>query len=182
MSELPKEHQRKLRHRLFKKGERPKIRAIQPLDEQYNSDLGVLWAAYRQKSFPIPEGLSPDEFVQHVERTAAPGVTLWLIEDDNAEYRSGRGPIALVMTQHTELTVSPAPIFFAWATPKNKLRAGVGFLSNLRGSQKVGLVLARVPQKDVKFARKLERYGVLRWAGRAAQQEHLFYLAGRRSF
>lgn len=170
-----------LRGRLFRLN-RPAIRQLQVLDgDNYSRDVGILWAAYQAKSFPHLGEVSQEEFANYVDELAQAHSVVWVVEDTNKAFKSGFGPVAIVTVDQQELTAVPIGKPFSWATLQNKLRCAVMVLQKLRRSSNVGVALVRVPESDKRFARALEKYGVLYWVGRTAKNEHLFQMRGRGS-
>ena len=142
------------RKRIFKKSK--------PLVRQYReTDNGFLWAAYLNKSFDLPEGLDQRGFLNAISKKFGAFNLLWIIEDDNKQYRSGRGQIALVGIQTDGWSYVPKAHFFKWATPRNVLRAAVAFFHMMRSKPDVGVVRVEVLRKDVDLLKLMESYGVL---------------------
>jgi len=165
------------RERLFKSG-RPVIRHLEILDgEQYSKDMGILWAAYKAGSFPIPQGLSQEEFVKTIEES--PYQQTWIIDDKNKSFSSGHGPIALVGTNTAGMIVEIKGVFFKWASRKNILRGSVAFLTMIRGSKKTGIVLVRTQKEKMTLPDHLKLYELLYFLGQSDDSEYLYSVRGR---
>ena len=135
---------------IFKKS-RPDIRKFEVMDgEKYSKDVGILWAAYQAKSFPLPEDMTQEEFMVEIDKTMNGFQRVWVIDDDTKTYASGRGPIGLVGANSAGLIVEPRFMFFKWATCRNILKSVVAFLSMIKGSVKTGIVLVRAGKDKVK--------------------------------
>lgn len=147
------------RDRLFRKS-RPLVRKYE------QSDAGFLWAAYKGGSLPLREGLSQSEFLVEIASKYGDFDLLWIIEDDNGNFRSGRGQIGLVGIKADGWTFKPSAVFFKWATPKNILRSLVGFFQMIRYQKDVGVCRVEVLEKDIKMLSRLKKYGVLFFRGR----------------
>ena len=93
------------RERLFKKS-RPLVR----LYEQ--KDNGFLWAAYLKGSFDLPEGLSQAEFLPAVAEKWGGFPLVYVIEDENKGFKSGKGIIALVPVWTDGWVYEPTVKFF----------------------------------------------------------------------
>lgn len=142
------------RDRLFRKS-RPFIRKFEPKDN------GYLWAAYQNGSLDIPAGLSQEEFLIAVSEKFSGNDLLWIVEDDNKSFRSGRGQVCLVGIKTDGWTFQPSAVFFKWATPKNVLRCMVSFFHFMRSKKDVGVCRVEVPDKNKKALFMMRDYGVL---------------------
>lgn len=91
---------------------------------------------------------------------------LWIIEDDNKNFRAGRGQIGIVGIKTDGWVYEPNVQFFRWATRKNKLRAAVGFFQMIRYQKDIGVCLVKVLKKDSRYLYHLQKYGVLFPRGR----------------
>jgi hypothetical protein len=143
--------QKKRRARLFKKS-RPHIRPLE------SKDMGWLWAAYKVGSFKFPEDLSQEEFTTHISQ-AMNGVSQFLIEDENKQFSTGRGPVGLIGVASDGTRIEPGVAVFKWATPKNILRGFVAFFQYVKSSP-VSECVVRAPAKD-KLMKRMVDYGVI---------------------
>jgi hypothetical protein len=130
------------------------------------SDLGFLWAAYKNKSFPMPDGLNQEEFVAEMVNRFGAFNLLWIIEDDNEQFKSGKGQISLVGIKTDGWTFEPMIYFFKWATDDNILRAAVAFFHMLRYKKEVGVCLVKAIENEKFLYDKMKDYGVLHFRGR----------------
>lgn len=140
------------RERLFRKS-RPLIRKYEP------ADAGFLWAAYKNGSFPIPEGLSQTDFLKAMAEKFGSFNLVWIIEDDTKRLKAGRGQVALVGIKSDGWTYEPSAFFFKWATPKNVLRSMVGFFQMIRYQKDVGVCVVR--STEFRTLNRMKSYGVL---------------------
>lgn len=110
--------------------------------------------------------MGQSEFLLEIGQKYGSFDLLWIVEDDNRNFKSGRGQIGLVGIKTDGWTFSPSAIFFRWATPKNILRSLVGFFQMIRYQRNVGICRVEVLEKDVKMLQRLKNYGVLFFRGR----------------
>lgn len=150
---------RRKRELLFRKS-RPLIRKYE------QSDNGFLWAAYANGSLPLKGGLQQSEFLSELAKAFGSFDLLWIIEDDNANFKSGRGQIGLVGIKTDGWSFSPKAYFFSWITAKNLLRSMVAFFQMIRYQKTVGICRVEVLEKDLKKLSRLKNYGVLFFRGR----------------
>lgn len=150
---------RQRREFLFRQS-RPKVRKYE------QSDAGFLWAAYKGGSLPLVEGLSQKDFLVEIAKKYGAFDLLWIIEDDNTSFKSGRGQIGLVGIKTDGWAFSPSAIFFKWATPKNILRSLVGFFQMIRYQKDVGVCRVEALERDARMLSRLKKYGVLFPRGR----------------
>ncbi len=142
------------RDRLFRKS-RPFIRQLD------SKDSGFLWAAYQNKSFDIPEGLSQADFLKAISERFGSNDLLWVVEDENRNFRNGRGQVCLVGIKTDGWTFQPSAVFFKWATPKNVLRCMVAFFHFMRSKKDVGVCRVESVDKNKKALFMMRDYGVL---------------------
>lgn len=163
---------------LFKKS-RPNVRPFVLMDgEKYSKDTGILWAAYQAGSFKISAGMTQEQFAEELKTTVENYSAIWIIDDDNALYSSGRGPVALVVSKVVDLIVEPEFMFFKWATCRNVLRATVAFLNMAKSSTKTGILLVRADAKKRKMADHMKKYELLFFMGKSKESEYLYSIRG----
>jgi hypothetical protein len=131
-----------------------------------NKDNGFLWAAYLKGSFDLPEGLTQAEFLPAVAEKWGGFPLVYVIEDENKGFKSGKGIVALVPVWTDGWVYEPTVKFFGWATKKNILRASVAFFQMLRHEKSVGVCVVKTTKKDFRFMKHMEKYGVLYVRGR----------------
>jgi hypothetical protein len=115
---------------------------------------------------PLPRGLSQEAFLLEVAKRFGGFNLLWIVEDNNRSFKSGSGQIGIVAIKADGWTFSPEAHFFRWATPKNILRAAVGFFQMIRHQKDVGVCRIEVSQKDKALLDSMKSYGVLFYRGR----------------
>lgn len=147
------------RERLFKKS-RPLVRKYE------QSDAGFLWSAYKNGSFKFDEGLSQKDFLVELAKQYGSFDLLWIVEDENKNFKSGKGQIGLVGIKTDGWVYSPSAVVFKWATPKNVLRSAVAFFQMMRYQKFVGVCEVRTEKKDFEMMKHMEKYGVLYFRGR----------------
>jgi len=167
------------RDRLFGKS-RPVIRRLEILDgENYSKDMSVLWAAYKAGSFPMPEGLTQEQFVTEIENGVSGFSQAWIVDDKNKNFSSGRGQIALVGTTAAGMIIELKLMFFKWATKRNILRGSAAFINMLRHSKKTGIVLVRTQKDKMNLPDHLKGYDLLFYLGQSGENEYLYSARGR---
>lgn len=171
----PKEKQRLL----FKRST-PMVRPLNIMDgDKVSKDSGVLWAAYKQGSFPIAPDMTQEDFIVELDATTKGFNEVWIIDDDSSAYSSGRGPVAMVAVQAVGLIVEPRFTFFKWATCRNVLKSTVAFLHKIRRSAKTGIMLVRTDGARQSVADHMHKYGLLFFIGKSAENEYLYSGRGR---
>ena len=152
------------RDRLFRKS-RPHFRPLQIYDgDKYHKDIGILWAAYQDGCFnELPRDLEQVEFAQEVEKITQTH-ELWLAEDDNGSYQSGKGPVALVSIIGDGWRIEPHTEFFPWTSKKNILRSSVAFFQMVR-YKKIGVCVVKSLKVSTALFNKCKEYGVLFYVG-----------------
>ncbi len=120
--------------------------------------MGWLWAAYKARSFQMPDTLSQSEFTEQMQ-TALNGPTHYIVEDRNAKFKEKYGPVGLIAVVSEGDKIEPAVAVFKWATPRNILRGFVSFFAWIKSTQH-GECLVTVSAKD-KLMKKCVDYGVI---------------------
>ena len=165
------------RDRLFKYG-RPNIR---PFEEE---DLKYLWAAYRKGAFEVLGDISQEDFTNKFINKLPEYHWAWLIEDKNPAYPDGYGPIGLVLSYFDGWEMEPHFHSFPWATPRNKVKAVVGFMQMARYEKGVGVLNIFSDAADMEFFKHMgKRYGVMYYVGKVPRgnitgDKHVFYGRG----
>lgn len=171
------------RDRLFKTS-RPNIREMSLVDQQgYTKDMGILWGAYKEGSFDLPEG-SQEEFAQYMMQEVNPYDKKWMIEDSNA-FCGGYGPVGMMCGVYNGYELEPHFQAFSWATPRNILRAIVSFLQMMRYDKEIGVVNVHSLKESKRLFNHVCRYGVLTYAtkiphGDIRGDRYIYYVRGRK--
>jgi len=144
-----------------------------------------MWAAYKNGSFPFPQDLTQEQFLGAMAEKFGGFDLLWVVEDDSKSFKSGRGLIAISGIKTDGWCFEPTAYFFKWATPKNVLRALVGFFQMMRYQKDVGVCKVTVNKKDARMLYRLKNYGVLFPRGRVPMgnpsgDEFIFSIQGDR--
>ncbi len=140
----------------------PVFREFDPLDKEQR-DIKLLWAAYLRDSFPeLPKGLEQWEFIQELERIYFSSSNVLILEDFNDIQPGKRAPVA-VLTEHVSegWQLEPHIDYFAWATPRNKLRCVVNYLRHARQMEGIGVCLVKCLRKDMPLFERVREYNVL---------------------
>jgi hypothetical protein len=83
------------------------------------------------------------QFLQAMSEKYGKFDLLWVIEDACAEFRAGRGQIALVGIKTDGWQYEPNVVFFPWASKRNILRANVAFFHMVTHSKAIGLCVVK---------------------------------------
>ena len=170
------------RDRLFRNG-KPEIR---PLAEK---DLGVLWAAYKLGGLDKRAGLDilgdmeQEEFTGKILEILAQNYAAWIIEDINYKFASKHGPVGLVVAKFNGWTMEPHYLPFPWSTPRNRLKAVVGFMMKARYEKGIGVLDVFSQDNDVDFFKHVSKqYGVIYYVGKVPRGDYghnKYYFYGR---
>lgn len=168
------------RDRILK--DRPNLRELQLVEgEKYGPDMGLLWAAYKRGSFPIPDGLEQSEFALAIQEQLSAYDKVWLVEDRSPAYQSGKGPVGIIGTTTNDLAIEAYGKPFAWASRRNIIRGQVAFLNMLKHSKKCGVLFMKANEQSYKLFRAMQNYDLLFLVGRVAKDTWLFSMRGRGS-
>jgi hypothetical protein len=130
-------------------------------------DLWVFWAAYCENSFPvIPAGRSREEVDLLVLEYLAKNDSNLLIEDSNRRFKSGRGPVGVIMVHRDGTVIEPTAVFFKWATALNCLRAGVRFFMWIGYNRQTSACVVKCYDNAVNLLHRVKDYGVLLYVGK----------------
>lgn len=162
------------REQLFRAG-KPTIRPV------VYDDIRWMWVGIRRTGADV----TPEEFTRRVEPYLSSADKLFMLEDRNAEFATGQGPVGVVLANYDEWTLVPHVEWFPWANPRNKLRCTVGFLQAMRYTHDVGCIKIFATAENAKWFKWLKRYTSIILAGRipggrASGEEYIFYLRGRK--
>ena len=114
----------------------------------------------------MKEGLTQEEFLAEIASRFGAFNLLWIIEDENKQFKSGKGQISLVGIKTDGWTFEPMIYFFKWATEDNILRAMVAFFHMLRYQKEVGVCLVKAIDNERFIYDSMKDYGVLYFRGR----------------
>ena len=152
------------RDRLLKK--RPFIRPLQVFDEgNYHKDIAILWTAHKEKPFhPIRPDLSQERFASEIALLSKE-TNLLLVEDENASFSEGRGPVCLICVKDDGWKIEPYAEFFKWSSPRNKLRVSVCFFQWVQ-YKPIGVCVVQCSEQAKNLFDHCRQYGVLFPAGK----------------
>lgn len=153
----PSEHEKR-RKEIFKDS-RPFVR------KYLETDLGFLWAAYKNGSFPIPQGLTQEDFLPAMVVQFGAFNLLWIIEDDSSQFKSGRGQVGLVGIKTDGWTFEPVIYFFKWAGETSRKRSLIALCHMMRFQKDVGVFLVKATESEKSMFDPLKDYGVLYYRG-----------------
>ena len=155
MIDIPARERRK---RLFRKS-RPLVR---PFEDR---DSGILWAAYKNGCFSLPE-LEQDKFLLEIARRYQAYQFVWIVEDECRHFKKGRGPVAIVGVKTDGWVYEPNPVFFPWARKRTILRVAVNFFHMMWSKKEVGVCLVKSGKEHSQFLGHMKKFGVLYQRGR----------------
>lgn len=119
-------------------------------------DWPVIAVAYeRGAALPFEPGLGPVEMRARFDDLARQGYRLSAVEDENPNFRAGRGLVALVMAKYDNWTLSPELIKFPWATKFNVVRGLAAFLLEMKRSHVVGVTVLSCKDNSKKLLDRL---------------------------
>lgn len=167
--------QKARRDRLFKRG-KPHVRPA------LYSDIRWMWAAAKRAGY---DGEST-EFSATVEPMLAQADKVFILEDGNAEFAKGQGPVGVVLANYDDWAMVPHVEWFPWATSRNILRCTVGFLQSMRYTRGVGSIKLFIVEEYAAWFKWLRRYIPIIMVGKipgGCQEgnEWIFYIRGRRN-
>jgi len=172
------------RDRLFKRG-KPYIRPISiMLDDGYGKDMAILWASYKEKSFPVmSDDLSQEEFAEFILNITNDYNKGWIIEDKNSKFKDGYGPIGMMVAVYNGYELEPHYEPFSWSTSRNTLGAIVSFLQMMRYDKTVGIVNVYSLNENKSFFDKVTEYDVLKYAtcipkADMGKDRYIYYIHG----
>lgn len=125
-------------------------------------DIKYLWPAYKNGETPLEEGLSPSDFQGIMEKHIGDNYELsFLVE---APTKKGKFPIGILFANHMGPFLNPTPpVWFSWASPRNKIEGMVKFLNDMR---KDYLLAGYCMEKDKRFLEYIARHGIIRRVGK----------------
>lgn len=172
------------RDRLFKTS-RPNIREMSLVDQQgYTHDMNILWGAHKMGSFDMPEA-SQEDFAEVMTKTMSTFDRKWIIEDKNAQFKEGYGPVGMMYADFNGWSLEPHFEPFSWASTRNRLRSMVSFLQMMRYDKSVGIVNVHSLKDGKGFFNHVSKYGVLKYAtkipdGDIKGDRYIYYIRGRK--
>ena len=88
-----------------------------------------------------------------------------ILEDENPRFGQKFGPVGIVAAFSTGHLYQPHVEWFAWATPRNKLRASVAFFQKFR-YRELGTVRVHAIEPSLRFFKNLKKYVPLFYVGK----------------
>lgn len=126
-----------------------------------------------------------DTFDEYMIRTFAQYQEVMMLEDRNAKFSAGFGPVGIVAALTNGHLYQPHVEWFPWATARNKLRSAVMFFQKSRYRD---LAIVRVHALDgaAPFYRRMKQYVPLYFAAKipggdefGRGDDHIFYMKCR---
>jgi hypothetical protein len=166
------------RERLFR-GSKPVLRPATP------DDMGWLWAAYKFGAFREIGDVSQDEFTARMTHALQQFPFHTVIEDRNAKFSKGQGPIGIVGALFNGWRLEPHVEWYPWATKRNQLRGTVAYLMRMRYDRNIGNIQVRARKDDETFFNRMGKYLPLKLvgtvvAGRPDGDEVLYSIRGKK--
>jgi len=90
------------------------------------------------------------------------------IEDKNSRFKSGRGPVGIVIIKLVGTVMTPSVVFFKWATAMNKLRSCVRFFVKMRHDRQVSAVVVKCYDDSINLFHRVKDCGVILYVGKIA--------------
>ena len=107
-------------------------------------DWPVIMVAYSRGAFPFPAGMNAQALRSQIEDYVRRGYDISVVEDENSNFRVGRGIVALIATKFDGWRIEPELFKFPWATKFNVVRGLVAFLLEMKRSRFIGVCLVNV--------------------------------------
>jgi len=127
--------------------------------------MWVLWAAYKEGSFPLIPEMDKESFYGYTRENLKSFSSLMLVEDECKKFKAGRGPVCLIVANTDGWKVEPHVEFFKWATPRNILRVNVRFFNWMRQNKGVGVCIVKSLKETSNLFHRVRQYGVLFYVG-----------------
>jgi hypothetical protein len=169
-----------LKRRILFKKSKPFIRRFEL------SDMWILWAAYKEGSFPVmPEGMEKEAFYTEIRQRLNSYHQLMLVEDDCKKFKDGRGPVCLIGARTDGWKIEPHVEFFKWASKQNILRVNVRFFNWIRQNKEIGVCIVRSLKHTTNLFHHVREYGVLNFVGKipggdSRGDEYIFSIRGKK--
>ena len=166
--------------KFFKKSEKPFIRPFT------KDDMWILWAAYKEGSFPHMEEMSKEDFYAEISVKSSKYQFLFLVEDNNKKFKAGRGPVCIIGANTDGWKFEPHVDYFKWATKYNMIRTTLCFLNWISFNKDVGVCVIRSLDNTVNLFKYMREYIGLNYVGMMPQgdirgNEHIFCLLGKKA-
>jgi hypothetical protein len=169
------------RKTLFRKS-KPLLRPfISHENSELGPDMGILWAAYKRGSFQFPE-MDERQFTEFILQQLSKYASVWMMEDENKGFRSGRGPVCVIPIHTNGWKILPEVYWFSWATLRNKLRCSVAFVQKTRYDKTVGCceirtIEPKLPQHLIKYISTFRFVGKV-WFGTPKGDQYIYSIKG----
>lgn len=120
-----------------------------------DADWPIIAVAYERGAFPFRPGLSVMDLRQTFEGYENQGYLLSVIDDENRNFRAGRGLVGLIKTRFDGWSVEPELFKFPWATKFNVARGVTTFLLEMKRSKEIGVCRVACGASSVKFLERM---------------------------
>lgn len=171
--------ERSKKKKRFFKGDKPFIRKFEI------EDMWVLWAAYKEGSFPQMPEMEREEFYSTIRARLGNYMFLFLVEDNNRKFKAGIGAVCLIGANTDGWKFEPHVEYFKWATKYNIIRTTLCFLNWISFNKDVGVCIIRSLENTVNLFRYMKEYIGLNYVGMIHSgdirgDEYLFSLKGKK--
>lgn len=144
-----------------------------------DSDINILWEAYKAKSFDLPE-MSKLQFVSWAIKTKSRYQEFLLVEKDNSA-------IAFVAAYFDGWKYEPHVEFFSWASKKDILRSSVEFFTELGKLDTIGVIVVKSLSKTSNLFSHVVKFGCLEFIGKMPNgdyrgDEYIYSKSGNAKF
>lgn len=145
---------RESRDRLFRTS-KPTIRKLE------EDDLPFIRLSQKMLGIEMNE----EDFQKFIDGVFSSYNEVWIIEDNNAKFGAGFGPVGVMCGQVIGNTYEPHAEWFEWSSPKNILRGTVAFLQKSR-YRHIGVIVVHALNDSTAFFRRLRKYVRLYYVGK----------------
>ncbi len=124
-------------------------------------DWPIIAVAYERGAFPFPPGMNAQSLRSQIEDYARRGYDLSVVEDENSNFRAGRGLVAMIVTKFDGWRIEPELFKFPWATKFNVVRGLVAFLLEMKRSRFIGVCRVECKESSKQFMERLTELKLL---------------------
>ena len=121
----------------------------------------MIMVAYSRGAFPFPAGMNAQALRSQIEGYMRRGYDISVVEDENSNFRAGRGLVALIATRFDNWRIEPELFKFPWATKFNVVRGLVAFLLEMKRSRFIGVCRVECKESSKQFMERLTELKLL---------------------
>ena len=124
-------------------------------------DWPIIAVAYERGAFPFSPDMDAMALRHRIEYWERLGYKLTVVEDDNQNFRAGRGLVAMIVTKWDGWRVEPELFKFPWATKFNVVRGMVAYLLEMKRSRFIGVCRVECKESSKQFMERLTELKLL---------------------